>query len=111
MHSPPKDRLDAIPVPPLTGCAVQAAKIAHAKPKLCVFGHYHSSYGVEKVRWRNGSDEVDSVEVLAERRLSFRDGELGRGKYTLFVNAAWMTMEKGKTEKRNQPRVIDMVLG
>ena len=63
------------------------------------------------MRWRNGSDEVDSVEVLAERRLSFRDGELGRGKYTLFVNAAWMTMQKGKTEKRNQPRVIDMVLG
>jgi hypothetical protein len=29
----------------------------------------------------------------------------------LFVNAAWMTMEKGKTPRRNQPRVVEMVLG
>jgi len=30
------------------------------------------------------------------------------GKETVFINAAWMTMEKGKVEKRNKPVVINL---
>ena len=51
MHSPPFGRLDRVPVAGLTGCSVQAEKIAAARPRLCVFGHYHYSWGVERVHW------------------------------------------------------------
>lgn len=111
MHSPPLGRLDAIPVPLLTGCAVQAEMIAHAMPSLCVFGHYHSSYEAEKLTWKDDSDAIDRFEVLESTRLSFQQDELRRGEHTLFVNAAWMTMQKGEIPRRNQPRVVEMVLG
>jgi hypothetical protein len=117
MHSPPKGRLDIIPLPPLTGCAVQARKIAEARPLLCVFGHYHYSWGVERVRWRGDGDEVDEAEKWqSEERREFDFSEGGvdraieRGKETIFVNAGWMTMEKRKVERRNPPFVITLPL-
>jgi hypothetical protein len=117
MHSPPKGRLDFIPLPPLTGCAVQAQKIAEARPLLCVFGHYHYSWGVERVRWRGDCDEVDEAEKLQfEERQEFDFSEGGvdraieRGKETIFVNAGWMIMEKRKVERRNSLFVTTLPL-
>lgn len=117
MHSPPKDRLDFVPVPPLTGCVVQAQKIAEARPLLCVFGHYHCSWGIERVRWRANTNEVETAHKLQyEDRQTFDftaagvDGAIEKGKETIFVNAAWMTMEKRKVERRNPPFLITLPL-
>ena len=117
MHSPPKGRLDFIPLPPLTGCAVQAQKIAEARPLLCFFGHYHYSWGVERVQWRGDGNEVDEAEKLQfEERQEFDfstggvDQAIKRGKETVFVNAGWMTMEKRKVKRRNPPFVITLPL-
>ncbi len=123
MHSPPKGRLDYIPLPPLPGCTVQARKIAEGRPLLCVFGHYHYSWGVERVRWRQGQNEADKA-----LKLPFNENQLfdfteeavgggwenamkrGPGNETIFVNASWMTMDKGKVERRNPPFVIVLPL-
>jgi predicted phosphohydrolase len=43
MHSPPRDHLDETNRSGFWGCDVQAAKIAAAKPRLVVFGHFHFS--------------------------------------------------------------------
>ncbi|EWC43654.1 hypothetical protein DRE_01541 [Drechslerella stenobrocha 248] len=125
MHSPPYGRLDAITAKykGLTGCQVQVRKIAAAKPLLCVFGHYHFSWGVERVRWEEDGDGVSSSEFLSlspERKLEEgRDGpesvsefsfpQLERGRETIFVNAACMTMNKA-SEDRNKPIVINLSL-
>jgi len=96
------------------GCEAQRRKVAVARPLVCVFGHYHSSYGVEKVSW---SDDVDPqndnvkqsvilTEEASDRPYDFTT--LIPGKETVFINAAWMTMMKGKVEKRNKPVVIDL---
>jgi hypothetical protein len=53
----PKGRLDQIPIPGLMGCEVQRQKVAAVKPLICVFGHFHVSYGVERVVWGNGADD------------------------------------------------------
>lgn len=125
MHSPPLGRLDRVTVPGLTGCAVQAEKISQARPLLCVFGHYHYSWGVERVTWEGDSDAVEHVEHLAtskelqDRGGNFKpaqtkfdfsgngsDRELVLGSETLFVNAAWMTMKKTDTTYRNPPFTI-----
>lgn len=117
MHSPPKGRLDFIPLPPLTGCAVQIRKIDTARPMLCVFGHYHYSWGIERVRWRDDSDEIDEAKRLdVEERQDFdfsengNDRALEAGKEIIFVNAGWMTMQKRKVERRNPPFVITLSL-
>jgi len=76
-HSPPLGRLDIVPVPgapvTLTGCSVLLSKIAAARPRLCVFGHYHYSWGVERLRWKDGEvgeviEKVTTLAVSAERR-------------------------------------------
>ncbi|KAK6344645.1 hypothetical protein TWF718_006603 [Orbilia javanica] len=128
MHSPPLNRLDSINKKykdlGLTGCEVQAKKIAAAKPLLCVFGHYHFSRGVERVRWEKDGEEVENSEILsmsAERRLEegrvgpaslsefdFSDLEVGRE--TIFVNAAWKTMDKTPGAATNDPIVITLTL-
>jgi hypothetical protein len=112
MHSPPKGRLDYIPLPPLTGCEVQRKKIAAARPRLCVFGHYHYSYGAERVAWKQSdSDDADEgiehVDVLSEGEVvDFADGDGSRpGKTTVFLNSAWMSMDKA-VSKRNQPWLV-----
>jgi hypothetical protein len=114
MHSPPKGHLDFIDIPPLTGCAVQARKISEAKPMLCVFGHYHSSWGVERGYWQEGShlgqnglmkksDDVSaSGQGLGQTIEAPKHGE------TVFVNAAWMTMQKTKVQRRNPPFVVKL---
>ncbi|KAK6519947.1 hypothetical protein TWF506_000241 [Arthrobotrys conoides] len=128
MHSPPLNRLDSINNKykelGLTGCAVQAKKIATAKPLLCVFGHYHFSRGVERVKWEKDGDGIEKSEILsmsAERRLEedragpaslsefdFRDLEVGRE--TIFVNAAWKTMDRTPGAATNEPIVITLAL-
>ncbi|OQU98472.1 hypothetical protein CLAIMM_04257 [Cladophialophora immunda] len=123
MHSPPKDRLDAINIPGLSGCAAELGKIAGARPMLCVFGHYHFSWGVERVRWNdeNGVAEAELFAMSKERRQASGDRErheehtvfdfsgqgvlapLDEGEETVFVNAAWMTMKKRAVTDRNPP--------
>lgn len=128
-HGPPQGRLDWIPLPPLRGCAEQARCVARARPVLAVFGHYHISHGVELVSWREGREGaeeegagrgdatpamLDGVEVLVRDgkpcHLDFTKSEniFRRGEKTIFVNAAWMTLEKRKVEERYQPIVIDL---
>ncbi|PPQ69958.1 hypothetical protein CVT26_013294 [Gymnopilus dilepis] len=118
-HGAPKGRLDWIHIEGLMGCEAQRRKVQAARPQVCVFGHFHCSYGVEKVVWRDSGDEVDSegdsdgfkeCVVLTEenRDAPYDFTSLERGKETVFINAAWMTMEKGKVEKRNKPIVIDL---
>ncbi|KAK6522971.1 hypothetical protein TWF281_002398 [Arthrobotrys megalospora] len=128
MHSPPLNRLDSLNQKyremGLTGCEVQAKKIAAAKPLLCVFGHYHFSRGVERVKWEKDGEGIEKSEILsmsAERRLEagvakpeslsefdFRDLEVGRE--TIFVNAAWKTMARGPDAATNDPIVITLTL-
>ena len=120
MHGPPKDRLDwaGSNKEPLQGCVAQAQKIAESKPLLCVFGHFHASYGVELVTWKENADEVEDVKVLTkveeESKYDFSgDGqhaELQAGKQTLFVNAAWMTGRKDQVPERNSPVTITLTL-
>jgi hypothetical protein len=130
MHSPPMHRLDLTNVKGLTGCVVQAEKIASAKPLLCVFGHFHYSWGVERVQWEEHGDGIARADILTlskERKLEqnldlpetqsvFDFSGIGihdkvyPGKETIFVNAAWMTMKKAQIEERNQPLVITMSL-
>ena len=42
-------RLDQIHIAGLIGCEAQRKKVAAARPLVCIFGHYHCGYGVEKV--------------------------------------------------------------
>ncbi|KDR77898.1 hypothetical protein GALMADRAFT_266490 [Galerina marginata CBS 339.88] len=116
-HGAPKGRLDQIHITGLMGCEAQRQKVATARPLVCVFGHFHCSYGVEKVVWHDTPDIIDGdsngikecVTLTDENRDSPYDfTSLKRGKETVFINAAWMTMEKGKVEKRNKPIVIDL---
>ena len=112
-HGPPLGRLDWIPIPPLKGCAVQARAVSRAKPALIVFGHYHISHGAEVVTWKKDSDEAEQVERLVEdgkpSLLDFTSNHsrFERGEKTVFVNAAWMTLNKSKPE-RYQPIVLDL---
>jgi hypothetical protein len=114
-HGAPKGRLDQIHIPGLMGCEAQRRKVAAARPLVCVFGHYHCSYGVEKVIWRDGADAHDGDGVKESQMLTDENAEgpydftnLKPGKETVFINAAWMTMEKGKVKKRNKPIVIEL---
>ncbi|EXJ59330.1 uncharacterized protein A1O5_12211 [Cladophialophora psammophila CBS 110553] len=63
MDSLPKDRLDAINIPGLAECAVQASKFASGRPMIYVFGHYHFGWGVERVRW-NGDNGVAEAQIF-----------------------------------------------
>ena len=96
------------------GCEAQRKKVAAARPLVCVFGHYHCSYGVEKVVWQDFDDatkcdQIEKSEILTDESGGPYDFTgLKRGKETVFINAAWMTMEKGKVQKRNKPIVIDL---
>jgi hypothetical protein len=116
-HGPPKGRLDWIHLPGLIGCEVQRRKVVKAWPHACVFGHFHCSYGVEKVVWMDndnsadvGDDGVLESQILTDESTGgpYDFTNLKPGKETVFINAAWMTMEKGKVEKRNKPIVIDL---
>lgn len=114
-HGAPRGRLDTIPIPSLMGCEAQRQKVVTARPLLCVFGHYHVSYGVEKIVWRNGAVGTDD-EGIAKGTIVMGDKtdgvydftDLKPGEESVFVNAAWMTGEKRLTEKRNEPVVIDL---
>lgn len=125
-HGPPLGRLDWIPIEPLRGCAVQARAVATARPVLTVFGHYHISHGVEVVTWAPPDDpdaggkvpeeRIVAVETLvrdgAPAHLDFTSPELrfDKGRKTIFVNAAWMTLAKPRGEERYQPVVLDLPL-
>lgn len=118
MHGPPKDRLDFIDIPEypgLQGCVAQALRIAEAKPLLCVFGHYHVSNGVERVRWKSDGNEIEEAKKVTKPRngsaeydfsSNGADGVLNPGHETVFVNAAWLPGRDKKVEGRNIPAVI-----
>ncbi|KAI5786959.1 Metallo-dependent phosphatase-like protein [Peziza echinospora] len=124
MHGAPKGRLDAISYPPwpLSGCEVSARKVYAAKPRLCVFGHFHVSYGVERVEYLPG--EAGGPGLVTDLLAGRADDGGGSGesddggvnifvkdegtKAGVFANVAWMTGEKRKVEKRNKPVVIDL---
>ena len=121
MHSPPKGHLDTITVTPLAGCEAQRQKIEAAKPMLCVFGHYHYSWGIERVRWGDNMSTIKSniLTLSPERQneekktfpiksnFDFTGHEIiDIGKETVFVNAAWMTMKKRSIQHRNQPIMV-----
>jgi hypothetical protein len=130
MHSPPLDRLDKPHVAGLSGCAVEAQRIEMAKPKLCVFGHFHYSWGVERVKWNKEGRGIANAQILTlseERKKEEKlEGPMTRtdfnfssdvaeetvkaGEETLFVNAAWMTSKKTEVEDRNMPIVVTLTL-
>jgi len=108
MHGGPKGRLDKIHLPGLEGCPVELEKILQARPKLVVFGHYHMSYGVERVRF-DDNDEILEVQTLGNPEAKYDFSDLEKGKETVFVNVAWMTGKKREVPERNKPVVLDMV--
>ena len=112
-HSPPKGILDAVPVEGLTGCEVMLRKAREGRPAVCVFGHYHSSYGRRLERWGGEGQEVEiELEVKEGGAIDLtEDEELRGGDMTLFLNAAWMTMQKTKVEGRNRPWLVRMRVG
>jgi hypothetical protein len=132
MHGPPLHRLDDInevyKKQGLMGCKVQADKLAAERPMLAIFGHYHFSWGLERVRWDGkGGTTVSSIMTMSKERrvaqnrsqpleesewdFSGRAGEraIDVGKETVFVNAAWKVMDKNSTD-RNMPFVITLKL-
>ncbi|RDW57606.1 hypothetical protein BP6252_13688 [Coleophoma cylindrospora] len=129
-HSPPLDRLDIANVAGFSGCAVLAEKIAAARPSLCVFGHFHYSWGVERVKWCREDSGVLEAQILTlseERKkgegvegletktiFDFSDsgaeGRLQTREETVYVNAAWMTTKKTRVQVRNMPIVVTLTL-
>jgi hypothetical protein len=124
-HGGPLDRLDKVKGSDMTGCPVQARKVAESKPLLCVYGHFHYSWGVEVVKWRE--QEMEELELLTmseEQRINLglsgpRDFDFSGsgdyekaepGKKTIFVNAAWMTNEKRQVKDRNLPITVTLSL-
>jgi Calcineurin-like phosphoesterase len=128
MHGPPFERLDNANVPGLVGCPIQAQRIAEAKPLLVVFGHFHFSWGVERVRWTADGSEIAEILTLSEERkeieesdrpvkrdFDFSDNTEEHGKETqstetIFVNASWMTTKKRQVELRNHPIAVTISL-
>jgi hypothetical protein len=114
MHGPPDGRLDVTAVAGLHGCEVQAEKISIARPRLCVFGHYHDSYNIERVTWKDDTNSVEpkSASVFTKEEAVYdfsrggADGEVKKLQETIFINAAWMTLQKTKVTKRNPPMLL-----
>lgn len=48
-HCPPYDILDKTYLGESVGCVDLSEKIKAIRPKLCVFGHIHQSYGITKI--------------------------------------------------------------
>jgi len=44
-HGPPHQILDTVPKSTFLGCEVLRSRISELRPKLCVFGHIHHSWG------------------------------------------------------------------
>lgn len=49
MHGAPFGRLDVCRLEGVRGCPIQMERIREARPRICVFGHFHEGYGVERV--------------------------------------------------------------
>jgi hypothetical protein len=116
-HGAPRGRLDKINLPGLMGCEAQRRKVAAAKPLLCVFGHFHASYGVEKVVWRDGVVGEADEGVLEREMLTDETGDglydlssVTMGRESIFINAAWMTGQKRLTEERNRPVIVELLV-
>jgi hypothetical protein len=93
------------------GCEVQRQKVAAVKPLICVFGHFHVSYGVERVVWGNGADDgISNATIVTDDGVDgvYDFTDLKPGEQSVFINAAWMTGEKRSTDKRNRPVVIHL---
>jgi hypothetical protein len=79
---------------------------------MCVFGHYHVSYGVERAVWRNGmdSDMITKSTIMTGHDVGgiYDFTDMIPGEESVFVNAAWMSGEKRLIEKMNRPVVIDL---
>lgn len=64
-HTPPLGRLDRTKVEGLSGCRALARNIEEARPRLCVFGHFHYGWGAERVVWAEG---VEMLTLSGERK-------------------------------------------
>jgi hypothetical protein len=56
--------------PFLKGREARWEKVVAARPLLCVFGHYHPSYGTEKVVWRDVAEKgtpISRNEILTNK--------------------------------------------
>ena len=82
---------------------------------VCVSGHYHCNYGVEKVIWYDEADKLANnlddvkesvIDKTSDAQYDFTN--LKTRKQTVFINAAWMTMDKREVEKRNKPIIINL---
>lgn len=130
-HTPPLGRLDASPSDrnpqtgkevPISGCEVLAEKIGVARPLLNVFGHLHGAAGIEKVHWKDdesGNKSIGKAEIVALQNdevgsaksveeFDFTWGEVGS--QSVFVNAAWMPLNRKVNHRRNSPWLIRISL-
>ncbi|RBR09621.1 uncharacterized protein FIESC28_09791 [Fusarium coffeatum] len=134
-HGPPLQILDQGRCEKHIGCPDLFRTVAQAKPLMHCFGHTHSSWGAELIRWRDcrlekfshatAIDEKESIvlENLDKVKWGRKEYEKdrvvftkhGRGDYmevrrkvdTLFVNAAIQGMRKGSF---NFPFVVELDL-
>lgn len=81
-HSPPQSHCDGATQDERSGCPVLLTRLGEVRPGLSVCGHIHAGRGVERVRWRMGSDNngslVESVEYwtdpgIGNKKLSLLD--------------------------------------
>ncbi|KAJ8612025.1 hypothetical protein MRB53_037668 [Persea americana] len=137
-HGPPQHILDRPPesvIAASAGCPHLRRAITRAKPLLHAFGHIHTGYGARRVAWKGSGDpegemvsetygdtQDDDVIFLTEEFISKgamkKKGyaeigrpsaqALGKGRQTLFVNAA-LAREEG--EGLRAPWLVELELG
>ncbi|GME41688.1 ser thr protein phosphatase family protein [Neofusicoccum parvum] len=57
-HGPPRDRLDSTSSGPV-GCPHLLRAVARARPRVHAWGHIHEAWGVERVEWANGDENLE----------------------------------------------------
>lgn len=70
-HGPPAKILDTIPKGNGVGCEDLWKRLTEVRPKLCIFGHIHHSYGVMEYSWFdngfNGSTGFVNASICTEQ--------------------------------------------
>ncbi len=67
-HGPPAGVLDTIPDGTGVGCFDLLQRLENVRPKLCIFGHIHHSYGrKEWAWWRGGFTEFINAAICTEK--------------------------------------------
>ena len=67
-HGPPSGILDTIPKGNGVGCFDLLQRLEDVRPKLCVFGHIHHSYGrKEWARYKGGFTEFVNASICTEQ--------------------------------------------